>query len=93
LREIETGRRRTYGRFVFVRITLDIPDKRYRQLKSKAAKEGVTVEEIILRSVGIEPELLRKRRPQFVSLPLIRSKHPGSVVLDNAKIFEIDPFP
>ncbi|MBI3645743.1 MAG: hypothetical protein HY233_07255 [Acidobacteriales bacterium] len=33
------------------------------------------------------------RRRGRVSLPLVRSKQPGAVALDNAKIFEIIPFP
>jgi hypothetical protein len=32
-------------------------------------------------------------RLKRVSLPLVRSKQPGTVALDNAKIFEIIPFP
>ena len=76
-----------------MRTTVDIPDSLYRDLKSKAANEGKTVKELILRSVEAE---LRKRsgRPRRpVSLPLIRSKKPGTLELDNAKIFEIIPFP
>lgn len=36
---------------------------------------------------------LTSRRRRRVSLPLVRSKQPGTVALDNAKIFEIIPFP
>jgi hypothetical protein len=32
-------------------------------------------------------------RLERVSLPLVRSRQPGRAVLDNAKIFEIIPFP
>ena len=75
-----------------MRITVDIPDSLYRELKSKAAQEGRTVKELILRGVEIELERTpRPRRP--VSLPLVRSQQPGTVALDNAKIFEIIPFP
>jgi hypothetical protein len=39
-----------------------------------------------------------KKRPilhtgRRVTLPLVRSKQPGTVALDNANIFEIIPFP
>jgi len=76
-----------------MRTTVDIPDTLYRHLKSKAAGEGRSVKELILRSVEVElhGEPRRRRRP--VTLPLVRSKQPGTVVLDNAKIFEIIPFP
>ncbi len=75
-----------------MRTTVDIPDAVYRQLKSKAAGEGRSVKELILRGVETELEVSR-RRPHFVSSPLVRSKRPGTLVLDNAKIFEIIPFP
>jgi hypothetical protein len=76
-----------------VRTTVDIPDSLYRELKSKAAGEGRTVKELILRSVEIELQLRPKRRRRPVLVPLVRSKRSGTVALDNAKIFEIIPFP
>lgn len=75
-----------------MRTTVDIPDPIYRELKGKAAKEGHSVKELILRSV--ERELKnRGRRTRRVSLPIVPSKRPGTLELDNAKIFEIIPFP
>lgn len=76
-----------------MRTTVDIPDPLYRELKSKAAGEGRSVKELILRGVEIELQLKPKRRRRLVSLPLVRSRQPGTVALDNAKIFEIIPFP
>jgi hypothetical protein len=76
-----------------MRTTVDIPDSLYRDLKSKAAGEGRSVKELILRGVEIELQLKPRRNRRPVSLPLVRSKQPGTVVLDNAKIFEIIPFP
>ena len=64
----------------------------YRELKGKAASEGRSVKEIILR--GVEQELKgRNSNPRTVTLPIVRSKRPGSAKLDNAKIFEIILFP
>jgi len=77
-----------------MRTTVDIPDALYRQLKSKAGGEGRSVKALILRSV--EAELRgkhRRRRSGYVSLPLIPSKNPGTVLLDNAKIFDLISFP
>ena len=76
-----------------MRTTVDIPDGLYRRLKGRAANEGRTVKELILRSVEAELRVSAQRRPKFVSSPLIRSKHPGSLVLDNAKIFDLIGFP
>jgi hypothetical protein len=76
----------------FVRTTVDIPDSMYRELKGKAAREGKSVKELIVR--GVEQELKgRKSRSNRVTLPIVRSKRPGATRLDNAKIFEIVPFP
>jgi len=76
-----------------MRTTVDIPDSLYRALKKKAAHEGRSVKELVLRGVEVElgtrsPASRRKRRP-----PVIDSDKPGSLHLDNAKIYEIIPFP
>ncbi len=76
-----------------MRTTVDIPDPLYRRLKSRAARERRSVKELILRGVQGEFEPRRKKAKRRISLPLIRSKRPGSLRLDNAKIFEIIPFP
>ena len=76
-----------------MRTTVDIPDPLYRDLKSKAAREGRSVRELILRGVEIELQLTPKRSRRPVTLPLVRSKQPGTAALDNAKIFEIISFP
>jgi hypothetical protein len=75
-----------------MRTTVDIPDPLYRELRGRAAKEGRSVKELILR--GVEQELKgRRSRTGRVRLPIVPSKRPGSLQLDNAKIFEIIPFP
>lgn len=75
-----------------MRTTVDIPDPLYRELKGKAASEGRSVKDLILQSV--EHELKNHRRTaRRVSPPIVPSKRPGSLNLDNDKIFEIIPFP
>lgn len=72
---------------------MDIPDPVYRRLKSRAASEGSSAKELILR--GVE-QILRKSRRKFhrkVKLPIVRSKRPGALRLNNAKIYEIISFP
>ena len=75
-----------------MRTTVDIPDSLYRALKRKAADEGESVKELVLRGVkrelGTTPSQKRRRRP-----PVIDSDEPGSLDLDNAKIYEIISFP
>lgn len=72
-----------------MRTTVDIPEPVYRQLKGRAAKEGTSTKELILR--GVESILRKPRRKpgRRVKLPIIRSKRPGSMMLDNATIDEI----
>lgn len=72
---------------------MDIPDVLYRELKSKAAREKVSIKQLILRGVEVElrpPSSKRKRR---VSFPIIRSKLPGTLEIDNAKIYDLISFP
>jgi hypothetical protein len=76
-----------------MRTTVDIPDPLYRQLKSRAAREGCSVRQPILRGIEGEMQAVGKCRRKRISLPLIRSKNPGTLDIDNAKIFEIIPFP
>jgi hypothetical protein len=75
-----------------VRTTVDIPDPLYRELKGKAASEGRSVKDLVLRAVQLElhapTKKVRRRKA-----PVIKSKRPGTLHLDNDTIFEIIPFP
>ncbi len=76
-----------------MRTTVDIPDTTYRLLKSRAASEGTSVKEMVLRGVEVvlaEEKPVRRRR---LKLPLVKSKQPGSVKLDNERIYELIGFP
>jgi predicted CopG family antitoxin len=73
--------------------TIDIPDALYRELKSKAAGEKRSVKEIILRGVELELRPRSKKRARRVTFPLIPSKKPGALDIDNAKIYELISFP
>ena len=75
-----------------MRTTVDIPDALYRALKKKAAHEGHSVKELVLRGVERELQGEPKVRPRRRA-PVIDSDKPGSLDLDNAKIYEIIPFP
>jgi hypothetical protein len=77
-----------------MRTTIDIPDPVYRRLKSRAAREGSSAKKLILR--GVEQVLGDKRAKlnrKRVKLPIVRSKRPGTVRLDNARIYDIISFP
>jgi len=76
-----------------MRTTVDIPDPVYRRLKSRAAGEGSSTKELILRGVQRILKESPRRSSRRVKLPIIRSKQPGTLKLDNEKIFEIISFP
>ena len=82
-----------YGTMEFMRTTVDIPDALYRELKSKAAREKRSVKELILRGVEVELRPRFKKRSRRVIFPLVPSKKPGTLVIDNAKIYELISFP
>jgi hypothetical protein len=71
---------------------VDIPNPLYRELKGKAAREGRSVKDLVLRAVQLELEAVPKKVTRRKA-PVIKSKNPGTLVLDNDKIFEIIPFP
>jgi plasmid stability protein len=76
-----------------MRTTIDIPDAMYRRLKTRAAGEGRSAKALILRGVEqvlkVDSAAVRRR----VSLPLVPSKRPGAIRIDNARIYDIISFP
>lgn len=72
-----------------MRTTVDIPDSLYGKLKAKAALDGTSVNDIVVRLVRQELEPTAKRtRVQF---PLIKAKETCKLDITNAEINEI-PF-
>jgi hypothetical protein len=77
-----------------MRTTIDIPAPLYKRLKARAADDGSSAKRLILR--GVEQVLREKpsnSRRKRIQLPLVRSKRPGKVRLDNARIYDIISFP
>ena len=72
-----------------MRTTVEIPDTMYRQLKSRAAREGSSTRALILRGVKEVLKSERRMTGAPVSLPIVRSKRPGTLALDNARICDI----
>jgi len=73
-----------------MRTTLDLPDETFRELKTLAARQGVTLKSVLRRAV--EKEL---RRPhdesgaRRVKFPIVDSTEPASLDLSNAEIDEL----
>jgi len=76
-----------------MRTTVDIPGPVYRRLKTRAASEGSTAKELILRGVERVLKERKHRSRRRVRLPIVQSRRPGTVKLDNAKIYEAISFP
>jgi len=78
-----------------MRTTVDIPDAKYRLLKSKAAIQGASVKQLVLRGVDtVLRESEKKPVRRKLKLPLVRPKHPGKTVdLDNERIYDLIGFP
>jgi hypothetical protein len=76
-----------------MRTTVDIPDRLYRRLKTRAANEGTSAKSLILSGVEQVLEEPRHAPSERVTLPLVRSKRPSQLRLDNARIYDVIALP
>ncbi len=79
-----------------MRTTIDLPDNLFRKAKAVSSIKGLTLKRFI--AMAIEHELgsstvnFERHR---VTLPLVRSKRPGSITIGSdkiAKLLEIEDF-
>ena len=68
-----------------MRTTVKLPESVYQQSEELARKRGFSVEQLIVRVLERElaQEPAASPSPKRVTLPLITSKHPGSLDLAN----------
>jgi len=76
-----------------MRTTLDIPDIKYRQLKIRAAEEGTSIRQIVLRSIDKELDDAVPMPVKRLAHPILKSRAPGSIRLTNDQIYDIIGFP
>jgi hypothetical protein len=76
-----------------MRTTVDIPDTKYRLLKSKAASKGTTVKALVLEGVEVVLAKDDKPRRRKLKLPVLQSSQPGSLDIDNERIYDLIGFP
>jgi hypothetical protein len=71
-----------------MRTTLELPDELFREAKVSAARRGVSLKALFTSALVQELRLRSKRGipRRRVQLPLVKSKHPGSLRLTNAEI-------
>ena len=76
-----------------MRTTIDIPDAMYRRLKARAAGEGRSAKTLILQGVEQVLKSTSTSSGRRVTLPIVRSKRPASLRIDNARIYDVISFP
>lgn len=76
-----------------MRTTVDIPDATYRLLKAKAASEGASVKYLVLKGVDTILNERAERPRRRLKLPIVNVGKPGSLKLDNEKIYDLIGFP
>jgi hypothetical protein len=76
-----------------MRTTVDIPDATYRLLKSRAASEGGTVKQLLLRGAeAVLRDSVKKKVRRLTEPPLNRGV-PGSLHLTNEMIYDLIDLP
>ncbi len=76
-----------------MRTTIDIPDETYRKLKVKAALEGESVRQIVLRGILREIQQTAAKPVPRLKEPILKSYAPGSIQIDNEQIYDLIGFP
>jgi hypothetical protein len=79
-----------------MRISIDIPGEMHRRLKVKAQFDRCSMREVVVCTLDRELAFVQvksSRKRHRIKPPLIKSKRPGTLKVDNNKIFEIMPFP
>ena len=72
-----------------MRTTVDLSEPLFRRMKATAALRGISIKDLI--TTAIESEILKRQSSNdySVQLPLIHSKHPGTLDLTNAEIEDL----
>jgi len=67
-----------------MKTTVEIPEKLFRQAKSRAAMEGISLREFLLRGLrlALRSPSADLDRPR-ITFPLIRTSHPSSRLTDD----------
>ena len=73
-----------------MRTTIDLPTELFRKAKAISSLKGITLKSFITMALERELELnALGLEPKRVDLPLVPSKHPGSIQVDSTKIAEL----
>ena len=72
-----------------MRTTVDLPDPLFRQMKATAALRGISIKDLITAAIESAISKRQSSNDYSVQLPLIHSKHPGTLDLTNAEIEDL----
>ena len=78
-----------YGMLCLMRTTVDIPDEVYRRLKAKAALDGTSIRNLLVRAAEVVLDIDKLPPVRRLHLPLIHSSRPGTLKITNEEIDEI----
>lgn len=70
-----------------MRTTVDIPDQLYRQLKARAALDGTSVKEVLLKLV--QRDLRPRVRPRRTQFPLIAGREKRRLNVNGRQVDDI----
>jgi hypothetical protein len=77
-----------------MRTTIDLPDELYKSVRTIAIEDDTTLRQMVLDGLTLVLEKRASRAPRKrLKLPLIQSARPGTLDIDNEKIYEIIDFP
>lgn len=76
-----------------MRTTVDIPDETYRRLKVKAALQGSTVRQVLLRGIQSEIDEPRPAPVRRLARPILAARKPGSIRLTSEQVYDLIGFP
>ncbi len=76
-----------------VKIRLEISDKLYSRLARQAKTQNCSLGSMIVRAIEASLHENRIGSQRRAKPPIVHSKKPGTLHLDNARIFEIIDFP
>lgn len=72
-----------------MRVTIDLPDSLFRELKAVAASRGTSLKMVIRAAVEEEIRKTERKTGRRLKFPLLSSREPGSLDLTNAEIDEL----
>lgn len=72
-----------------MRTTVELPDSVFRELKALAAHRGISMKSLIRSAVEVEIRKPETKTPRHAKFPILHSRKPGTLTLNNAEIDDL----